>query len=348
MAQSGAAGASALSIQGLFMATILLTSTPKSRALYYGDEALAGLRRLGDVRLNEAAEPWDARELIAAAKGCDIIVSDRSTAAPGEVFDALPDLKAFVRCAVDIRNVDVPAASRNGVLVTHASAGFIASVAELAVGYMIDLGRRVGVSTRLYHEGKVPPAIMGRQLKGSSLGVMGYGAIGRYLADLGVALGMQVMVFDPFATVDKPGIRQVDLPLLLAQADFVVCLVVANEKTENLMNATAFKRMKQSAFFINVSRGNLVDEAALEHALKTGIIAGAAMDVGRAADQMPSPSLAALPNVVATPHTGGLTPPAAFHQSMETVRQVAEILKGGTPVGAVNAEVASRLSALVR
>jgi D-3-phosphoglycerate dehydrogenase len=92
MAQSGAAGASALSIQGLFMATILLTSTPKSRALYYGDEALAGLRRLGDVRLNEAAEPWDARELIAAAKGCDIIVSDRSTAAPGEVFDALPDL----------------------------------------------------------------------------------------------------------------------------------------------------------------------------------------------------------------------------------------------------------------
>lgn len=330
------------------MATILLTSTPASRELYYGDEALAGLRKLGEVRLNPNDRPWDVRGLIAAAQGCDIIVSDRATAGPAEVFEALPDLKAFVRCAVDIRNVDVAAASRHGVLVTHASAGFVAAVAEIAVGYMIDLGRRIGISTRLYHEGKQPPAVMGRQLRGSTLGIMGYGAIGRYLADLGVALGMHVLVFDPFATVEKPGMRQVDLPLLLAQADFVVCLVVANEKTENLMNATAFNRMKRSAFFINVSRGNLVDEAALAHALNTGIIAGAAMDVGRAGDQMPSPSLAALPNVIATPHTGGLTPPAVFHQSMETVRQVAEILKGGTPIGAVNAEVASRLGGLVR
>ncbi len=330
------------------MATILLTSTPASRELYYGDEALAGLRKLGEVRLNPNDQPWDAKGLIAAAKGCDIIVSDRSTAGPGEVFDSLPDLKAFVRCAVDIRNIDVPAASRHGVLVTHASAGFIASVSELTIGFMIDLGRRIGASTHLYHEGKQPPALMGRQLKGSTVGIMGYGAIGRYLADLCVALGMHVQVFDPFATVEKPGIRQVDLPALLADADFVVCLVVANEKTENLMNATAFARMKKSAFFINVSRGNLVDEAALENALRKGIISGAAMDVGRAPDQMPTPALAALPNVIATPHTGGLTPPAAFHQSMETVRQVAEILKGKTPVGAVNAEVASRLSLLVR
>jgi len=330
------------------MPTILLTSPRTARDLYYGEEALAGLRKLGAVRLNDGDSPWDAEGLIAAAKDCDIIVSDRSTAGPAAVFDALPGLKAFVRCAVDIRNVDVTAASRNGVLVTHASAGFVAAVAELAVGYMIDLGRRVTASTALYHRGKLPPALMGRQLKGSTLGIMGYGAIGRYLADLGVALGMRVLVFDPFVTADKPGVSQVDLPLLLAEADFVVCLVVANERTENLMNATAFGRMKRTAFFINVSRGNLVDEAALESALKKGIIAGAAMDVGRAPDQMPTPALAALPNVVATPHTGGLTPPAAFHQSAETVRQVAEILKGRTPVGSVNAEVASRLGDLVR
>ena len=144
------------------------------------------------------------------------------------------------------------------------------------------------------------------------------------------------------------GARKVGLDTLLAESDFVVAIVLLNEKTRKLIGAREFARMKKDAYFINVSRGNLVDESALENALKKGIIAGAAMDVGRAADQMPTPSLAALPNVIATPHTGRLTPPAAFHQSMETVRQVAEILKGKTPVGAVNAEVASRLSLLVR
>ncbi|MGB1007416.1 MAG: NAD(P)-dependent oxidoreductase, partial [Thalassobaculaceae bacterium] len=100
------------------------------------------------------------------------------------------------------------------------------------------------------------------------------------------------------------------------------------------------------AYFVNVARGNLVDEAALEAALREGQIAGAAMDVGRAPDQMPSPSLAALPNVIATPHIGGLTPEAISHQALETVRQVAAIVAGRAPVGAVNADTAIRLERL--
>jgi D-3-phosphoglycerate dehydrogenase / 2-oxoglutarate reductase len=330
------------------MPTILLTSPKTARGLYYGDEALAGLRGLGDVRLNDGDVPWDADGVIRAAQGCQIIVSDRQTAGPGTIFDALPELCAFVRCAVDIRNIDRDSASRNGVLVTQASAGFIPAVAELVVGYMIDLGRHVTKSAVLYHAGRQPPAAMGRQLRGSTMGVIGYGAIGRYLCDLGVALGMKVLVADPFAKVDKPGLAPADMTTLLGQSDFVVCLAIANESTENLMNAAAFARMKPGAYFINVSRGGLVDEAALEAALVEGRIAGAAMDVGRAPDQMPSPRLAALPNVIATPHSGGLTPPAIAHQALETVRQVAEIVRGRAPIGAVNADKATRLARLRR
>jgi D-3-phosphoglycerate dehydrogenase len=116
----------------------------------------------------------------------------------------------------------------------------------------------------------------------------------------------------------------------------VVCLAIANEETENLMDGAAFARMKPDAFFVNMSRGNLVDEAALAKALTEGRIAGAAMDVGRAPDQMPSPELARLPNVIATPHIGGLTPPASESQAFDTVRQVEALVKGEAPPGAAN------------
>ena len=124
----------------------------------------------------------------------------------------------------------------------------------------------------------------------------------------------------------------------MGQADYVICLAIANEETENLLDAAAFARMKPDAFFINMSRGNLVDEAALAKVLTEGRIAGAAMDVGRAPDQMPSPELARLPNVIATPHIGGLTPPASESQAFDTVRQVEALVKGEVPPGAANPE----------
>jgi D-3-phosphoglycerate dehydrogenase len=147
---------------------------------------------------------------------------------------------------------------------------------------------------------------------------------------------MEVLIADPFATVSEQGLQHVPLDDLLARSDFVVCLAVANEQTENLIGQTALARMRPHAFFINLSRGNLVDEAALSAALRENRIAGAAMDVGRALDQMPSPELAKLPNVIATPHIGGLTPPAIESQSLETVRQVKAIICGDVPAGAVN------------
>jgi D-3-phosphoglycerate dehydrogenase len=184
---------------------------------------------------------------------------------------------------------------------------------------------------------------MGRELRGSTLGIIGYGQIARYLARLAGAFGMRIVVTDPYVQVADVGVEQAPLGTLLAAADYVVCLAKATEETESLLAADAFAAMKPSACFINAARGNLVDESALLQALDTGRIAGCALDVGRAPDQMPSPDLARHPRVIATPHIGGLTPPAIEHQAMETVAQVTEILAGRVPVGAVNAAEAWRM-----
>jgi len=326
---------------------VLLTHTPEFRRQYYGERALQGLQGLAQVRLNDADDALDASAIVAAARDVDIIVADRLTEGRGEIFPRLPHLRAFVRCAVDIRNIDVEAASKAGVLVTRASPGFVPAVAELALGFMVDLSRGVSRATGDYHAGRQPEVRMGRQLAGSRIGIVGYGSIGRQLAQLARTLGMEVLVADPYATVSEAGIRHVALDEVLAQSDYVVCLAVANEETENLMGQAAFARMQPHAFFINLSRGNLVDEAALAAALRDKRIAGAAMDVGRARDQMPTPELARLPDVIATPHIGGLTPQAIEHQALETVRQVEAIIKGEIPFGAVNADTWTRRPAKV-
>jgi D-3-phosphoglycerate dehydrogenase len=316
---------------------VLLTHTPQARTQYYGERSLNGLQAIAEVKLHQADTALDAFGLIAAADDVDIIVADRLTAGPSEIFPRLPKLRAFVRCAVDIRNIDVGAASAAGVLVTQAGPGFVQSVAELAIGFMVDLSRGVSRASADYHAGRQPAIVMGRQLAGSRIGIIGYGSIGRYLAGIAKVLGMEILVADPFAAVDDADIRHLPLDDLLSQADFVVCLAIANEKTENLIGQAALARMQPHALFINLSRGNLVDEAALTAALREKRIAGAAMDVGRALDQMPTPEIAKLPNVIATPHIGGLTPPAIESQSLETVRQVEKIIAGQTPIGAVNA-----------
>jgi len=316
------------------MSRILLTHSPDTLVNYYGARALAGLKALGDVILNLNEKPLEGESLVQAAAGCDLVVSYRQSPAPAALFERLPKLVAFLRCAIDIRNVDVAAASRAGVLVTQASAGFVTSVTELVVGFMIDLSRRITAHAASYHSGKIPQAVMGRELRGSTLGVIGYGAIGRELVRVAEALGMRVLICDPYVS----GTRTVALDVLLAESDYVVPLAVATAETENLMNDAAFSKMKTGAFFVNASRGNLVDEAALARALESGRIAGCALDVGRAPDQMPTPELAARTDVIATPHTAGLTLPAIEHQSMETVAQAAAILKGRAPQGAVNAE----------
>lgn len=327
------------------MVKIFLTHNPEDREAFYG-RTLEKLQALGEVRLNPTDRNLTTPELIEAARGCQIIVSHRATHGPREVFDNSPDLVAFLRSALDIRDIDVAAASANGVLVANAGPAFVPATAEMAVALMLAVSRDVVECTLAYREGRSPPSEMGQQLAGGTAGVIGYGMVGRYLCDLLLAFNMRVLVCDPYAKAEREGIEQVDLPTLLGESDFVLPLAVATEETENLINADAFARMKPGAVFVNVSRGNLVDEAALEAAYKEGRVGRLALDVGRAEDQRPSPHLARLPRVVATPHLGGSTPQNVDAQAMSSVEQAAEIIQGRIPPRAINPEHASRLARL--
>jgi D-3-phosphoglycerate dehydrogenase / 2-oxoglutarate reductase len=322
---------------------ILLTHTPDMRANYYGPRALAGLQALGEVVLHEGTSPLTATEIVRLAKGCRLIVSDRNTPGYGEIFGQISDTIAFLRCAVDIRTIDVAAASEAGILITQASPGFVASVAEMAFGMMIDLARDVTRHVTDYRAGLNPEPRKGVQLSGATIGLLGYGAIARHVAKIAHAFGMTVLVNDPYVKTFDPYVQQVSFDEVLSKSNFVLPLAVATNETENMINEAALRRMKKTAFLVNLSRGNLVDEAALEKALNEKWIAGAAMDVGRATDQMPTPRLAGRADVIATPHTAGLTPEAIEHQAMETVAQAAEILAGRFPKGSVNINAASRM-----
>jgi D-3-phosphoglycerate dehydrogenase len=325
------------------MNTVFLSHPQNMLGRYFGDKALAALRVFADVRFNPEHRELETGELIAAADGCDAIIAYRQTPAPGALFNALPRLTAFVRCAVDISTIDVDAASAHGVLVTRASAGFVPAVSEWVIAVMLDLARGTSAYVAAYRRGEPRAPAMGRELRGATLGVIGYGQISRYLCELARAFSMRVLVADPHASIDHKAVQHVSLETLLGESDYVVCLAPSTPETANLMNAQTFASMKAGACFINAARGELVDEAALLAALESGHLAGCALDVGREADQMPSRILACHPKVVATPHVGGLTPDATQHQAMETVAQVEALFRGHMPVGAVNASHATRL-----
>lgn len=325
------------------MTTVFVSHPTDKLASYFGERADAALRAIAEVRHNPQPRELSLTELIAAAQGCDALIAYRQTPGPEALFAALPHLKAMLRCAVDISTIDVAAASAHGVLVTQASAGFVAAVVEWVLATMIDLGRGIGRYAEAYRTGVALAPFLGRELRGSTLGVIGFGQISRALCPLARAFGMTVLVTAPETITASEGVHQVPYPTLLAGSDFVVCLAISNAQTRDLVDAAALETMRRGAFFINASRGELVDEGALLAALDRGHLAGCALDVGRAPDQMPSPALARHPRVIATPHIGGLTLPAIEHQALETVAQLTALLRGELPAGAVNAAQATRL-----
>jgi D-3-phosphoglycerate dehydrogenase len=323
---------------------IFLTHSPAGRT-WYDERALVALNGVGNVVLNPLDRAMTTDELIAAAQDCPLIIADREAAGDANVFAGLPNLVAYIRGQVDIRAVDVAAASAAGVLVTQTSRGFMAAVAEWVVGAMIMAARHSAAYVESYRRGEEPDFIVGQQLSGATIGVIGFGAIAEHLCHVAHAFGMRVLVSDPYLTVPAP-FEQVELAELLRQADFVVPLAVATDETENLIDAEAFSAMKPTAWLVNASRGNLIDEDALVRALDARQITGAALDVGRAPDQKPPLSLARRNDVIASPHIAGLTPEALDHQALETVRQAAAIIRGEIPPGAVNPEAATRLARL--
>ncbi|HTJ98000.1 MAG TPA: amidohydrolase family protein [Bordetella sp.] len=325
---------------------VFLTYTDYELASYYSEAGLNELRKHANVVLNPTGRVLQGRELAEAAAGCQVILAHRSSAGSADIFEHSPDLVAFVRAAVDISTVDVAAASAHGILVTRASAGFGTAVAEMAIAMIFDLARGISRARDAYAQGQEPVLPKGLQVGSCSLGIVGHGVIGRRLVDMGLALGMRVRVHDPYA--DAAALRDVAASFdeVLAESDFVVCLAASTPDTRDMFGAAAFARMKQGASFLNLSRGELVDEDALEAALDSGRLRGAGLDVGRAADQKPSGRFINRPDVVVMPHVGGMTAQAREHQTMDTVRQVAALAARQVPPGAVNAATASRLGRL--
>ena len=327
------------------MPRILLTYPTDEIGPRYG-AALDGLRRLGTVVLNEAARTMTADEIAAAAAGCAAIVADRNTPFDAATIARLPDCVALVRGAMDVRNIDIPAASAAGILVTRAGPGFRDAVIELLLGQMVDLGRGLSESVIAYRAGRMPARPSGIQLAGRTASIIGYGTLGRRLAEVLAFLGMRVLVHDPYvAAVASPCVA-VSRDQALAEGDLVICVALHTAETDQSMNRDAFRRMKRTAFFLNPSRGRVVDEAALAEALRDGTIAGAGLDVGSDPDDVPPVALGRLPNVVAAPHLGGMVPESMASQAQDTVDQVAEILAGRMPKYALNPEAARRLRAI--
>ena len=320
---------------------VFLAYTAQEFALAYDPPALAQLERVADVVRNPGSQILIGPALAEAAAACDVIVGYRSTPCDAATFAALPHLRAFVRAAVDISPIDLEAASRLGILVARVEPGFANAVAELGMGLLVDLARGV-TRHRLSAAGGVhaaPP--QGRELSGATLGFIGYGRIARRMQQLASAFGMQTLAHDPLLT-------QADVPLqsldaVLAASDFVVCLAAATVQTRHLMNEQRFARMKPGACFINLSRGELVDEEALERALDLGVLGGAALDVGSAPDQKPASRFIHRPDVVVTQHIGATTTQARAFQTLDAIRQVQALAQRRMPPGAVNAQAAWRL-----
>ena len=320
---------------------VFVTHDPEDRSAYFG-RALPRLEAIAEVVVNPLDRDLTTDELITAAAGCQAIVAHRSTPGDASLFAALPELVAFLRCAVDISTIDVGAASAHGVLVGRADKSFVASTAELALGLLIDCARNISRSTMDYHDDRVPPQRPGIQLRGRTAGIIGLGAIGSYLADLLAALGMRVLVYDPH--VDAPGgLEQVDLAELLARADAVFPLAPGGAETTHLIGPEELAAMRPGALLVNVSRGEVLDEDAVAAALDSGRLGGLGIDVGSGADQRPAPRLAARSGVVATPHLGGLTPENADAQAASAVEQVAAMIDGEFPPRTVNPDHADRL-----
>lgn len=325
------------------MTRVFLTHNRGALRHYYGDRAFQMLSSLADVHYHDSDEDTTVEDIIEQAAECEILVSFRVPPINAALMDALPNLAAICRVAVDIRNIDVDHANRLGVLVTRATPGFGASVAEWIIGNMINLARHIPHAIETYRSGSLPTSRMGAELRGATLGIVGFGTIGQYLARLAVAFNMKVLIHDPYTKVsDDDNLKQVAMDALLQGSDFVVCLAPANDETAQLFGLSRFRKMRSTAYFINASRAELVNEADLKQALDDQLIAGCALDVGSAPDQMPPVVLAQHPGVIATPHIGGLTPEAAEHQAMDSVRQVQALLSGRVPEGAVNTAYATR------
>jgi D-3-phosphoglycerate dehydrogenase len=260
------------------------------------------------------------------------------------MLEACPELLLVSSAGAGFDTIDVDACTAAGVAVVNQAGGNAVSVAEMAIGLMLDVSRRISeCDRRLRRERGFPREdVMGRELNGKTLGIVGIGHTGSRVAALGRAFGMTVLAVDPFLGRDeiiRRGAEPVTHDQLLARADFVSLHCPRDATTMNMIDAAAFARMKPGAIFISTARGGIHDEAALAEALASGHLAGAGLDVWHPEPPPLDHPLLAMDNVVATYHTAGVSHEARRNVAAMGAAQIIATLRGERPPRLINPQV---------
>ncbi|HEX9319631.1 MAG TPA: D-2-hydroxyacid dehydrogenase [Nitrososphaeraceae archaeon] len=271
-------------------------------------------------------------ELVNVVKSYEVIVVRSRTKITKEVINAAEKVKIIARVGVGLDNIDTKHAESKGIRVINASEAAMNAVAELVIGDMIALARSIPKADAALKNGKWSKKdLMGIELKGKYLGIIGVGNIGRNVGRLAKGLRMNLLGYDIYPIsrdyVKEVGMITTDLNTLLASSDFITCHIPITEDTKHMINSERLALMKPSAFIINTSRGEVVDEEALASALISGKIAGAALDVFEV-EPPTNKKFLELPNVICTPHIAAQTKEAQELASIVIAEKIIQITRG--------------------
>jgi D-3-phosphoglycerate dehydrogenase len=277
--------------------------------------------------------------LLAATAGAHALMVQFATI-DRALIETLTSCRVIARYGVGVDMVDIDAATDQGIPVANVPHYCIDEVSLQTIGFLLDLNRRtlpLASHVRSGRWGTAPPVTPPSRLRGQLLGVVGFGAIGSEVARKAQALGLEVIAHDPFAVPDRhPGISFVPLAQLLAQSDYVTLHCPLTAATRGLIGAAELAQMKASAYLLNLSRGPVVDQAALTEALRTGVIQGAALDVLSMEPPDPADALLQLENVIVTPHTASWSIEAGVELRRGVAQSVVDALLGREPASVVN------------
>lgn len=266
-------------------------------------------------------------ELIKVIPDFPCMVVRSRTKVTKEVLDAGTSLKSVVRAGVGLDNIDIGYAKEKGVKVLNTPSASTQSVAELTVAYLMALARNIPLMTASMKAGKwEKKSFLGSEVSGKKLGLIGSGRIGQAVANRAIALGMTVVAYDPYVT-QLPNITLMELDDLLSEADYISLHIPHTDETHNILDASAFAKMKDGVRIINCARGGTIDEEALYQAIQSGKVAGAAMDVF-AEEPLIDPKLFSLDQVIGSPHIGAGTTEAKERVGQVAAEKVIETLKG--------------------
>ncbi len=289
-----------------------------------------------DVDVKTGLTPAELREIIGQYDGLAIRSATKVTK---EVLDVAPNLKVVGRAGIGVDNVDVKHATAKGVVVMNTPHGNAITTAEHAIAMMFALARQIPEASTSTKAGKWEKnRFMGVELTGKVLGLIGCGNIGSIVADRAVGLKMKVVAYDPFLSEKRAlelGVEKAELEDLLRRADFITLHTPLTDSTRNVISAKAIASMKKGVRIVNCARGGLVDEAALAEALKSGHVAGAALDVFETEPAKESP-LFGIENVVCTPHLGASTAEAQENVALQVAEQMSDFLMTGAVTNAIN------------